>query len=37
MEKRRMWTKQEIQFVRENAGKLTSQQIADRLNRTRQA
>lgn len=27
MEKRRMWTKQEIQFVRENAGKLTSQQI----------
>ena len=37
MEKRRMWTKQEIQFVRENAGKLTSQQIAARLNRTRQA
>ena len=37
MEKRRMWTQQEIQFVRENAGKLTSQQIADRLNRTRQA
>jgi hypothetical protein len=31
MEKRRMWTKPEIQFVRDNAGKIPSQQIADIL------
>lgn len=37
MEKRRMWTKKEIQFVRDNAGKIPVQQIADHLNRTRSA
>lgn len=37
MNKRRMWTAAERQFVRDNAGKLTAQQIADQLNRSRQA
>lgn len=37
MVKRRKWTKYEIQFVCENAGKMTAQEIGERLNRTRQA
>ncbi|HID4612164.1 TPA: hypothetical protein ACXE89_001086 [Pluralibacter gergoviae] len=34
---RRQWTKAERQFVRDHAGKLSTQEIADRLNRSRQS
>ncbi|WP_447314067.1 hypothetical protein ACNHIR_03645 [Klebsiella michiganensis] len=37
MESRRMWTRKEIQFVRENAGKMTAQEMGKRINRTRSA
>lgn len=36
MEKRRKWTKYEIQFVCENAGKMTVKEMGEKLNRTRQ-
>ncbi|EMX0849563.1 hypothetical protein AAF302_000772 [Pluralibacter gergoviae] len=34
---RRQWTKAELQFVRDHAGKLSAQDIADRLKRSRQS
>ncbi|ENE4800806.1 MULTISPECIES: hypothetical protein [Klebsiella/Raoultella group] len=37
MQKRRKWTQSEIQFVCENAGKMTAQEMAEKLNRSRQA
>ncbi len=37
MQKRRKWTKSEIQFVCENAGKMTAAEMGEKLNRTRQA
>ena len=37
MQKRRKWTKSEIQFVCKNAGKMTAAEMGEKLNRTRQA
>lgn len=37
MQKRRKWTTYKIQFVCENAGKMTAQEMGEKINRTRQA